>query len=262
MPRPRIYRTQEVELDNFVFSDVTENAFGGKTVYVNYPAKGEQFHLQTPKMYNAWGLHVSQARDKKTGEAMSDPRYFLQLSFGKEPKATKGKFHKLMDDVDDLVKASAKKNCIKWFKQKELSDAVCDQIYTPMIKFSVDEESLERDGKYPDSIRFKIPVKKEETADGDKFFFPSYVEVYDENGEMVKSRSVEDMSQILTKGCNVVGIIQLGGVYFAGGKFGLSWKVVQMQVFPRTGSVQGFSINNADDDDDEQTTQNKDEEEY
>lgn len=261
MPQPTIYRTQEVDLDKFVFSDVTENAFGGKSVYVNYPAKGQQFHLQTPKMYNAWGLHVSQARDKKTGEAMSDPRYFLQLSFGKEPKATKAKFHKLMDDIDDLVKATAKKNCVKWFKQKELSDAVCDQIYTPMIKFSVDEESLERDGKYPDSIRFKIPVNKVESEDGDKFVFPSYVEVYDENGEMTNSRSVEDMNHVLTKGSNVIAIIQLGGIYFAGGKFGLSWKVVQMQVFPRTGAIQGFSID-APDDDEGDEGHDVDEEEY
>lgn len=257
---PRVYRTQEVDLDNFVFSDVTENAYGGKTVYVNYPAKGEQFHLQVPKMYNAWGLHVSQARDKKTGEAMSDPRYFLQLSFGKEPKATKAKFHKLINDIDEMVKEAAKKNCVKWFKQKELTDAVLNQIYTPMIKYSVDEETLERDGKYPDSIRFKIPVNKVEGENGeDRFVFPSYVEVYDENEELVKTTSVEDMSQILTKGSNVVAIVQLGGVYFAGGKFGLSWKVVQMQVFPRSGALQGFQIANGDDDNDNDDEQGDDE---
>jgi hypothetical protein len=149
-------------------------------------------------------------------------------------------FHELMDRLDDKIMDEAKKNCVSWLKVKKSKVDVLDEKYRRQIQFSVDE-NLERDGKYPDSIRFKIPY------DNQNKVFYNTVEVYDEHGNLQDTKTVDDMQQWLTKGSKVISIVQLSSIYFAGGNFGLSWKVVQMQAFPSASGIKGFAIQNNED---------------
>ena len=54
----------------------------------------------------------------------------------------------------------AVENSQKWFKKPKLSLETVKELYTPMIKRSLDPETGEPNGKYPDSFAFKI-VKEE-----------------------------------------------------------------------------------------------------
>ena len=246
MPKPRVRRVQEIDLNNIEFAEVTENSFGGKVVYLKYineDGEKENLYLQTPKMHNSWGVHISQAMDASKNPT-GDPRYYLQMSFGKneEMKGSLLKFHELMDELDEIIKTEAKENCVSWLKIKKNAKTadLLEEKYRPQIQFSVDD-NLERDGKYPDSVRFKIPYDNE-----NKVFYNS-VEVYDEEGNFQNTKAIGDMQKWLTKGSKVISIVQLSSIYFAGGNFGLSWKVVQMQSFPRTDSLKGFAIQNDED---------------
>lgn len=250
MPRPRVRRVQELDVNKIDFSEASENNYGGKVVYLKYvneDGEKENIYLQTPKMYNSWGMHISQAKDTN-GKPMSDPRYYLQLSFGAADKmrGSVKKFHEFINSLDEKVKEMARENCVSWLKIKKTpkSGNLIDEKYRHTIAYSVDATSLERDGKYPDSIRFKIPYDSE-----GKVFYNT-VEVYDENGDYQSTKDVADMQKWLTKGSNDIAIVQLQSVYFAGGNFGLSWKVVQIQAFPRTDALNGFAIQTNDDEDD------------
>ena len=62
------------------------------------------------------------------------------------------------------------------------------------------------------------------------------------------------MIKTLIKGAKVVCLLQCGGVWIAGGKFGVTWKVIQLQITPPS-IISGFSIKNVksdkiDDDED------------
>jgi hypothetical protein len=245
MPKPRVRRVQEIKLENIHFCDVTQNNYGGKVVYLKYTNDdGEKvdLYLQTPKMTNSWGIHVSQARDPKTKEPTGDPRYYLQLSFGSNPTHSIKTFHELLEALDDLVLTKAKENSVDWIGIKKSKAHLVDEKYRRQIQFSKNE-NLERDNKYPDSVRFKLPYDAE-----NKTFYNS-LEIYDENGEFQSVKVVEDMEKWLTAGSSDISVVQLNSIYFVGGNFGLSWKVVQVQAFPSTRGLQGFSIMNEDDED-------------
>jgi hypothetical protein len=253
MSTPAIqYRTQEVNLGKLEFaSSPTENR-GGKGKSVNARYNGKPFYLQTPKMFNAWGLDISQKKDAN-GNPEGDPKYYLRLSFGGkggiQPTKTKAKFHKLMYDMDQSLRGACVDNALKWFKEKpeSLTDDVLNNMVATQVKQSVDPETMEADGKYADNVRFRIPFNTEEGV------FPKYIEVYDEHGQRVKTDTVEEMSQALMKRCKVVCILRLSGVYLAGGKVGYSWRVWHMQVFPPADALSGFAIMN-DNDEEEFTT--------
>lgn len=246
MPKPRVRRVQEFDINKIDFSEAAENNYGGKVVYLKYineDGEKENIYLQTPKMHNSWGMHVSQAKDA-AGKPISEPRYYLQLSFGAADKmnGSMKKFHDLITNLDNLVKEKAKENCVAWLKVKQNAKTanLIDEKYRHTISYSVNEE-LERDGKYPDSVRFKIPYDNESNT------FYNTVEVYDENGNYQSTKTVEDMQAWLTKGSKDIAVAQLMSIYFAGGNFGLSWKVVQIQAFNKTDALSGFAIQTNDD---------------
>lgn len=258
MPKPRVRRVQEFDLDRIDFSEATENNYGGKVVYLKYlneDGEKENIYLQTPKMHNSWGMHVSQAKDKD-GKPASDPRYYLQLSFGDSEKmrGSVKTFHELINGLDELVKEKAKENCVSWLKVKKSPKTanLIGEKYRNTISYSVDQETMERDGKYPDSIRFKIPYDNEAKV------FYNTVEVYDENGDYQSTKTVGDMQNWLTKGSKDIAIVQLMSIYFAGGNFGLSWKVVQIQAFPRSDALNGFAIQTNDDESADEPTEDDD----
>ena len=54
---------------------------------------------------------------------------------------------------------------------------------------------------------------------------------YDENKQEIEMENIhDDLPNILTKKCKVKLLAQCNGVWFAGGKFGLSWKALQVRV--------------------------------
>ena len=50
-----------------------------------------------------------------------------------------------------------------------------------------------------------------------------------------------------TKGAKAVTLVRCNGIWFAGGKFGCSWKAIQVQISPKVGNV-GCAIKMCEDD--------------
>jgi hypothetical protein len=103
---------------------------------------------------------------------------------------------------------------------------------------SRDKQTQEPDGKWPDTFKAKIPY-----YDG---VFKA--EVYSENREEV------DLKEYIVKRAETASLLECTGIWFAGGKFGIGWKVVQMQVLSKPSGITGFSLlpeSDDEDDDDE-----------
>jgi hypothetical protein len=63
--------------------------------------------------------------------------------------------------------------------------------------------------------------------------------MYDENKQEYQGLSMEEL---LVKGAQVTSLIQCTGLWFAGSKFGVSWKATQMRVDVLPQSARGFTF--------------------
>jgi len=236
MSTPQIVKSAQFDTKNVAYSEPKKLQHGGQAIYLNY--NGKPLIFQTPKMSMPWDM------GKFDGEI---PKYSCDLSFkGMDHDENLTSFYNAFTKLDDKLLDDAEKNSMAWFKKKTQSKEVCRALYAPQIKLSKDKNG-EADGKYPPTMKVKIPCR-----DG-KF----ECDAYDTNKQLIQG----DLKDVLVKGSSVQALIQCVGIWFAGGKFGCSWKVVQMKVTPPAG-IHGYSFIDSDDDmveDVNEESQNSDE---
>jgi hypothetical protein len=118
--------------------------------------------------------------------------------------------------LDRLAIDTAKKNSQSWFKKRYNNVDIVRELYTPIFKTHE---------KYPARMKVKVPMRDNEFT----------CEVFDAKGKELDINAVE------MKGARVTAIIQCTGIWIAGPKFGMTWKLLQMVVVPPT-SIKGFSF--------------------
>jgi len=118
------------------------------------------------------------------------------------------------------------KNCRQWFKADASRDMI-KMMYSPSVRYSRDADGNLK--PYPPTL--KVQLRKR----NDVF----ETEVYDENKQLLKDVPMED---VIVKGARLTLLIQCTGVWFAGGKFGLSWKAVQVLADSVPQRIRGFAF--------------------
>jgi Family of unknown function (DUF5871)/Protein of unknown function (DUF2738) len=179
---------------------------GAKQAYLNYG--GERLVMQTAvAMSVPFGLNTFQSQN--------GTEYSVDLSFrGHDSRPEIKEFMKVLEQMDELMINEGVKNSKTWFKA-DLNKEVIKAFYTPSLKYSKDKEGNVL--SYPPNIKVKLPKR---SGDFDTKF-------YDLNGTPYKGIPVEDL---LVKGIQVTAIIECGGVWFAGSKFGLTWRAKQIAI--------------------------------
>ena len=155
-------------------------------------------------------------------------KYSVDMSLrgyeGENPKA-KSVFD-AFSQLDDFMIKEGVKNSKAWFKQ-DLSKDVVKAFYTPSLRFSKDAEGNPK--PYPPTV--KVALKQREG----KFD----TRVYDDKKRELTELPMED---ILVKGANITVLIECTGVWFAGSKYGISWKAVQIRVDSLPDRIRGFAF--------------------
>lgn len=195
------------KVSNVTFSAPKMLDSGGKQAYLNY--NGGPLVMQVGPLETPFGLSVF---DKQ-----GPPKYSVDLKLRgyddptNHPKTATiyNAFHAL----DEFMLDQGVKNSALWFKGTK-SREVLSELYTPVVRFSVDSEGNRK--PYPPTL--KVQLRKRD----DKF----EADIYDENKRPLNDVPLED---IIVKGTVLTALIQCTGVWFAGGKFGLSWKAVQIR---------------------------------
>ncbi len=208
---------------------------GAKQAYLNYG--GERLVMQTAvAMSLPFGLNIAD----KFGPA----EYSVELSFrGNEQRPEIKEFMDVISQIDEAMLAEGVKNSKSWFKG-DLGRDVVKAFYTPSLKYSKDKEGNILN--YPPNLKLKL--RKVNNDFETKF--------YDINGNPYKGIPVEDL---LVKGVQVTAIIECAGVWFAGSKFGLTWRAKQIAIhklpekiadfaFKGLGSVKPAPVEDVDDD--------------
>ena len=198
---------------------------GGKQVYLDY--EGRPLLTQTASMPLPYGLN--------TYDKAGPTTYSVDLSFrGMETDPKVKSFYDMMVAFDELLIEAGIKNSQAWFKMPNASREVIKAFYTPSVKVSLD-----KDGKpkpYPPTFKVKLPKKNGtfETA------------FYDTEKRPYEGVAVEEL---MVKGARGVFLLKCTGLWFAGSKFGASWKAVQVKMdsVPQYGLGRGCAI--LDDDD-------------
>ena len=210
-----------------------------KIVWISY--ENGPLVFQTPEMVAPFGVATWLKDDGKK-------KVDLTLSFkGKDNRLeTLGKFYDNLLDMDSKIIAEAFDKSFLWLKKKASSEEVVKALYTPIIKHPKDKETGEITTKWPSTFKASLPEK-----DGRPDF-----EVYTADRKRV------DLSAVEMKGAKVTALIQCLGIWLAGGKFGVSWKILQMKVSPIK-KIEGYSIrDDVEDkveDDDEEDVKNDEE---
>jgi hypothetical protein len=206
---------KDINVNNFKYSEVKTLASGAKAVYINYSSS--KLRIQTPVMFLPYGVSEG-FEDKKAEKKIEkkDKKYNLTLSFkGQDENPKIEIFLNKMKEIEGKIINDAFDNREPWFKDDfDGNKAFVSRLFSPIIKIDKDKQTGKVIGKYPPTINFKLPYD----SLNDKFNFQSFNmddnELFDFNEILVKLKSGK--AQL---------IVELNSIWFAGGKFGCTWKV-------------------------------------
>lgn len=190
------------------------NASGGKAVSVFSTSINSGLKLSTPLMLT-WGA----------SDFEGNKQYAMSLQFPSQEYLTADTdaFLRNMKQFEDKIKADALTNSKEWFGKVHKSSEVIEALFTPMLKYPKDKQTKEFDFTKSPTLSVKTP-----NYDGVWKF-----EVYDEDENKLypdSSNMTINPLDFLQKGTHLACIIQCGGLWFANGKFGITWRLAQAVV--------------------------------
>ena len=201
-----------------VFTKASANKAGGKSVGVVHNSNRKSLHLNTPLMLT-WGMNEYE-------QANGGNSYDFSLQFPREEYVSREttEFLRVMKEFEDNIKTAAEKNAKEWFGKSTMSPEVIDALWTPMLKYPKNQETGEPDLERDPQLRIKVPC-----WDG-----IWRCELYDtEQNTLFPSDDGKTPVDMITKLSNIACVIQCGGIWFANGKFGVTWRLVQAVVKPQ-----------------------------
>jgi len=220
----------DVTVSKIEFGPVKMLDSGGKTVNLRY--EGRNLMLETPSLNVPYGVNVF---DKN-----GPPKYSVDLSLRGVDEDEKVKaLQTFLEEFDERMLDAGVENAGKWFKMTNPNREVIKAFYTPLLKYSRDPQGNLK--PYPPTVKVNLRRKKDATAATASCFETSFYNPATKDAKGVISAFPGDtpIEAVLGKRSQVTTIIQCTGVWFAGGKFGTTWKAVQMRVDSQPEQIRG-----------------------
>lgn len=244
---------KSVDVSKLRYSEMKTLSSGAKTVYVNYGNGTDKLTIQTPVMSIPYGINDSSKFAEKNAQqsgkpANTDKKYELTFSFrGMDENEKLKTLHDKLKEVERKIIDDAFENRVEWFKDDyDGKKEFVTKMFTSIVKIDKDKNTGKLLGKYPPTFKARIPYDNKSC----RFTFDSY----DMNGaEIVFEEIINKLKSAKAK-----VIIQLSGLWFAGGRFGCSWKVSTGKFQLQQNSKPTFIVES---DDDDVIEEEKDEEE-
>tara|TARA_Y100001970_G_C14171751_1_gene824560 strand:- start:292 stop:1215 length:924 start_codon:yes stop_codon:yes gene_type:complete len=205
--------------ENVTYRPPVVNSRGGKSCQLRL--KGQPLVLQIPLMLT-WG--VNERVDEQTGRVSYD----MSLQFEKGKNRSVELFCEKMKELQQKVLSDAVTNSKEWFGKRTLSKEVAEAMMYPILKYpKMKDDSGDLDYDRDPTLKLKLPY-----WDG-RF----NVELYDMDSKPLylsqgseKPQGDKTPMDLIPKGSHVKGLIACTGVWMTGGRFGVTWKLVQTQV--------------------------------
>lgn len=198
------------------------NSVGGRSVGIVNAKTSTVLNLSSPLMLT-WG--VQDFTDEKSGKVSYD----LALQFpndGFETPATK-KFLANIAAFENRIKEDAITNSKEWFSKPKMTSDAVDALLTPILKYPKNKDTLEADMTRAPTLKVKLPFWEGQWKE---------LELYDVDMQPIfpdASNPALSPKDLIAKGSHIAVSIQCGGIWFANGKFGVTWKLFQAIVKPK-----------------------------
>lgn len=205
--------TKEFKPDHITYSELKVLPNGiAKTVNIKYD--DQRTVIQSPEMYIPYD--VNENVDEK-----GIKKYDLNLSFrGQETNPPLKRWFETVQAIENKIIDDAVANSLTWFKKKYTSRDVVAALFSSSIRFDKDKETGEVLNRYPPTMKVRVPYDNK----AGRFNFDA-VNNDDEEVDFADIRS--DL-----KSGKARLLLQLSGLWIAGGKFGCSWRVFQGKFTP------------------------------
>jgi len=202
---------------------------GAKMAYVNYNGDKNKLTFQTPSLPSPFGMNEF---DNKQGTI----KYSIDLALnGYEEEGSKANdFYKALAEIDEYMIETATRNTKLWFK-KDYTREIVAANYTPCLKFSRDKEGNR--SSYPPNIKLNLR-KKRDSDDFETVVFDAKSRT-DPNALPITGVPFKDLLQ---RRSEFTCLIECVSVWFAGDKFGLSWRAVHMRIDKAASGISGYSF--------------------
>lgn len=219
----RDFKISNVQFDEKMLTMDT----GLRMKYISYDRHA--FMVQTPECIMPYGITNGMMDDENS------KKYTIDLSF-RDVDSRPGlkRFFNMLQQLDEYIVSEAFNHQKDWLKKNYPSKEVVEALYVPIIKYAKDKNTGEITDAYPPTFKMKVPFIK------DKFV----CDFYNYEQEKISGDSILSMN---TKGARSISIMKCNGLWFAGGKFGCSWKAIQVQVAPKMNTI-GCAIVHCPDD--------------
>jgi hypothetical protein len=203
------------------YSKPKVDARGSKSIGILNSGSNGATYISTPLMLT-WG--VNEYVDEKSGKVSYD--LALQFPSDEYAKEDTTNFMNNMIEFENKIKADAITNAKEWFGKTKMSEDAIDALWTPMLKYPKDKNSGESDTTRSPTLKVKIPYWEGEWK----------TELYDVNQRAIfpdPDNSTITPKDLIAKGAHVAVVVLCGGIWFANGKFGVTWKLFQGVVKPK-----------------------------
>jgi hypothetical protein len=207
--------------EHVIYTKAKANASGGKSVGILNTMTRKPLYINTPLM-TTWGATEFEGNGK----------FDMSLQFPRE-EFSNPQIQALLDVLikfENKIKADARKYSRDWLGKATISEDVINALFTPILKFGKDQATGEPDKSRSPTLKVKLPIWNGEY----KF------ELFDtQNNKLIPNDTGLTPTALIQKGCEVACIIVCGGLWFASGKFGVTWKAYQIVVKPTESLAKG-----------------------
>jgi hypothetical protein len=216
-----IISSSNLDISKISFGDIRANKAGGKSVPIKYSNQPLQIRLE--KSSYPMGVNVKES-DNGINYTMSltlkgcDP--YAKDRAGSEAGSL-GTLYNFLGDLQTKLLDTAEVNSVKWFG-KSRSRSVLEDTMKQFISPSVEKVNGEwvPSGKYPPSLRMKVPVYDGKVS----------MDVTDSNGKPVMV-DTDNITQVFAKRVEA-SIVVTPAVYVSGNGWGVTWRISYARVAP------------------------------
>ena len=169
--------------------------------------------------YNSGKLRVQAPRMPipfDSGDYQGNGKFKLNLDFRSRTSNPKVQaYYDMLRAIDDFVIDAGVKNSKNWLGLEKVSRETVSALYTKSVRIGKDKEGKDRPPVQSVAIK-----KNYKTAAFDAVLYDN------------QERQIEGVTpmEVLRRGAEVTCVLDATSIWVAGGKFGISWKLVQARV--------------------------------
>ncbi len=216
-----IVSVSNLDINKVSFGDIRLNKAGGKSVPIKY--NGQNLQIRIPKMTYPMGVNIRETENGSTYQMAATLKGCPHLVDARADAdaGELGQFYNFLYDLQEKLLQMSVTQSVKWFSKARKEDVLRDsmkQFISPSVE-KINGEWVPT-GKYPPSLRMKVPVYDGRVT----------MDVASHDGKALEV-DTENIVQVFPKRVEA-SIVVAPSVYVSNQSFGVTWRITFARVSP------------------------------